>query len=102
MAADPEHRNLVPGTIKMRCHNFHVIGIALSQLGSVCFVTGSVLYRPLFYSSAGATMDCGTTYYIVGSVLYTMESVIHVYVTFLKHSMDDYLANEIPDDKDTQ
>jgi len=88
MAADPHHQNLQPGSVKLYCHYLHVLGLACSQIGSVFFVTGSVLYRPLFAFGDTVAADTGTRYYIVGSVLYTIESLLCLKICYLKHSMD--------------
>lgn len=88
MAADPNHQNLQPGSVKTYCHYLHIMGLACSQLGSVLFVTGSVLYRPIFAYGENVAADAGTRYYIVGSMLYTFEALLCLKVTYLKHKID--------------
>jgi len=90
MASDPNHQNLQPGSTKMYCHYLHITGLACAQIGSVFFVTGSVLYRPIFAFGENVAADEGTRYYIVGSVLYTIEALIGLKVCYLKHSMDGH------------
>merc|ERR1719512_615272 len=51
MSHDPEHQNLRPGTVRATCHTLSVTGLAISLLGAVAFVVGSVLFRPIFDSS---------------------------------------------------
>lgn len=96
MASDPNHQNLQPGTIKMYCHYLHIMGLACSQIGSVFFVTGSVLYRPIFAFGQNIAADAGTRYYIVGSVLYTIEALLCLKVCYLKHSMEAEKDTKLP------
>lgn len=96
MAADPNHQNLQPGSVKTYCHYLHIIGLACSQLGSVFFVTGSVLYRPVFAYGHNTSADAGTRYYIVGSVLYTIEALIVLKVVYLKHRIDGQDDGKVP------
>lgn len=88
MAADPNHQNLQPGSVKTRCHYLHIMGLACSQVGSVFFVTGSVLYRPVFAYGHNTAADAGTRYYIVGSILYTIEALLCLKVCYIKHAND--------------
>lgn len=98
MATDPEHQQLPAGSVKLRCHYLYVVGLASSQLGSVCFVTGSVLFRPVFEGTPLAA-DIGCDYYVVGSAFYVLESVLQSYSLFLKHQGDhhDQLPLVAPD-----
>eukprot|EP00416_Gambierdiscus_australes_P026990 CAMPEP_0171060374 /NCGR_PEP_ID=MMETSP0766_2-20121228/3798_1 /TAXON_ID=439317 /ORGANISM="Gambierdiscus australes, Strain CAWD 149" /LENGTH=269 /DNA_ID=CAMNT_0011515947 /DNA_START=115 /DNA_END=924 /DNA_ORIENTATION=- len=85
MSADPDHQNLRLSSVKMHCHYVHAMGLAISQVGSVCFVVGSVLYRPMFEHTSGAD-DLGTNYYVAGSSLYVVESILSFYVLVLRES----------------
>jgi len=96
MASDPNHQNLQPGSIKMYCHYLHIMGLACSQIGSVFFVTGSVLYRPIFAFGQDVAADAGTRYYLVGSVLYTIEALLCLKVCYLKSSMDGHEEGKVP------
>lgn len=96
MAADPNHQNLQPGSVKTYCHYLHIMGLACSQLGSVFFVTGSVLYRPIFAFGQNLAADAGTRYYIVGSILYTFEALLCLKVVYLKHSIEGQDEGKVP------
>jgi len=96
MASDPNHQNLQPGSIKMYCHYLHIMGLACAQIGSVFFVTGSVLYRPIFAFGQDVAADAGTRYYLVGSVLYTIEALLCLKVCYLKSSMDGHEEGKVP------
>lgn len=85
MAADADHQNLEPGSIKMYAHYWHCTQILCAQLGSVSFAIGSVLYRP---AVGAVTNDDGTWFYIAGSVLYVIDSLITLRVLILKHGKD--------------
>jgi len=91
MAADPNHQNFEQGSVKMRCHYLHVLGLGFAQIGAVFFVVGSFLYRPLFALGHPAAADAGTKCYIIGSVLFTLESVLNYRIFQLKSLMDGYL-----------
>jgi len=91
MAADPNHQNFEHGSIKMKCHYLHVFGLGFAQIGAVFFVVGSFLYRPLFALGHPAAADAGTKCYIIGSVLFVLESVLNYWIVLLKSKMDGYL-----------
>lgn len=89
MASDPEHHlHLKPGSIKMRCHYMFLAGLMLSQIASVCFVTGSVLFRPCFASAGPLAGDIGCDFYVAGSVLYLLESLLSFGVLRIKDSAE--------------
>lgn len=91
MAADPNHQSFGEGSIKMKCHYLHVFGLMFAQIGSVCFVVGSFLYRPLFAMGHPAAADAGTKLYVIGSVLFTIESVMNYRILMLKSLLEGYL-----------
>jgi len=91
MASDPNHQNFKLGSVKMTCHYLHVFGLGCAQIGAVFFVVGSFLYRPLFAMGHPAAADAGTKCYIIGSVLFVLESVLNYRIVLLKSSMDGYL-----------
>jgi len=88
MASDPEHQNFKRGSIAMGCHYRHVLGLMCALVGSVCFVVGSVLYRPLFSLHRSEAADAGTKFYIAGSVLYLVDSLLAFSVVLLKEGKD--------------
>jgi len=96
MAADPNHQNFEQGSVKMTCHYYHVFGLAFAQIGSVLFVVGSFLYRPLFAMGHPAAADAGTKCYVIGSILFTLESILNYKIVLLKSSMDGYLDGCAP------
>jgi len=88
-------------------HYIHIVALLASQLGSVLFVAGSVMYRPILggacaeftarYAGAAqagqtvaeheceSTGEYGTKLYIYGSALYLLEALLNFTNSALKH-----------------
>jgi len=96
--------------IYITCHQFHVVALLCSQLGSVLFFTGSFLYRPELSShckeikqivtegvceinkmdaDCASSFKVGTFMYIIGSVLYLVEAVLNFASATLRHRFSD-------------
>lgn len=86
MAADPAHQHFKQGSQNLKCHYIFIAGLACSQLASVCFVSGSVLFRPVFSYGKPLAGDVGVDFYVVGSMLYVLESFLGLWVLLIKHS----------------
>lgn len=89
------------------CHYIHIAALFCSQLGSVLFVAGSWMYRPVIGGSCPdfnaryegqaqegepvaehacqSTGEFGTYLYIYGSVLYLLEAILNFTNSALKH-----------------
>ena len=72
------------------------LALGCTQFGSVCFVTGSFLYRPALTTHCDtAALDdeepCvsayneGTALYLVGSLLFLLQSAVHLLSTAIKN-----------------
>ena len=79
-----------------------ISGLGLTQLGAVCFVVGSVLYRPAFENKCAGvdaetswndSMNNGTIIYVVGSLFFLAESVLGLAAAVLKHD-DEQSSSE--------
>ena len=79
----------------MRAFDLAAAALCCSQLGSVCFVGGSLLYQPGLDTDCGARDDdggCinniqqGTYLYLAGSVFYVLQSLLKVALVFAKTS----------------
>jgi hypothetical protein len=75
----------------------NTIGLGMTQIGSVMFVTGSFLYRPAFASRKHSAMvarfdtvtNNGTILFLVGSLIYLSQSVLALIIGLVKHDLDD-------------
>lgn len=86
--------------VYLLCHKLHVTGLLCSQLGSMFFFSGSFLYRPGLANHCEdetgvaakwctSSADTGTWLYVIGSILFFIESILSFACSALKHKYGD-------------
>lgn len=76
----------------------------LTQLGGVAFACGSFLYRPAFQKkckdeedSFDSAMNNGTILYILGSLIFLIQSIMSLIAGVLKHDEEESSSDDIED-----
>ena len=82
-----------PLEVKRRAYRLAATALCCAQLGSVCFVTDSYLYRPALATKCAehddnevcvSSMPQGTLLYVVGSALYLVQSFLNLAACVVK------------------
>ena len=82
-----------PVEVKRLAYRLAATALCCAQLGSVCFVTGSYLYRPALATKCAehddnevcvSSMPQGTLLYVVGSALYLVQSFLNLAACVVK------------------